>query len=185
MRRLKNVEDFVKYDDTTDHMLTFKANEETGMVSGEFEVKVVGPCAAFVHLPDVGKNPGPRYLLCLIDADDTIVFSVKAPMARVVLQPSAEVWFRKRTVFQSADNPNPDQNFTRMEKPGLYQDELGIALHRQAVLNRIQQTASETASAAAARRMAKQLEDLTGQIAELRLQRAPPVSEPTQDEVTT
>lgn len=134
--RVHNVEQFQRWDDKS--RIVFRANDNSGVIGAELEINTVGPCVARVHLPDEGKNPGKVYLLGVFEGNQTIQFGISAETVMVALEPSSEVWYRKSDTFATAENPNPNVSFTRMENMGLEMDELGIALHRQAVLNRIE-----------------------------------------------
>lgn len=163
MRRIKNITEFYAYE--VDHTeLVYHANTDDGMISGELEINTVGPCVARLQLPNEGKKPGKAWLLGTYEGHETISFSIDAPLARVVLEPSGEVWWRRSEVFASNANPNPEETFTRMEKPGLYQDELGIALHRQATLNRIYAAQEGAVADAHTKRLERMIAEMSDKI---------------------
>ncbi|QCS37231.1 hypothetical protein [Tortoise microvirus 72] len=137
--RIKNIEQFQQWDAKASIVYRANGGGEEEVISGSIEFVAVGPVTIRLQLPDVGKKPGPSYLLGTYEgvAVETVIFAIAAPVVRLVFEPSGEVWFRKQDIFQAPENPNPDETFTRMEKPGLYMDDLSIALHRQSVLQRI------------------------------------------------
>lgn len=136
VKRIDNVDQYTQWKKT--HRIEFRANESTGIINGEIELNTVGPCVARLAVAADEDGPAQVYLLGCVEGLETLRFAVMANRAAVVLEPSAEVWFRKQDTFVVGDNPNPDETFTRMEHMGLEMDELGIALHRQNVLNQIQ-----------------------------------------------
>lgn len=137
-KKIQNIEEFRPYNEKS--RITYQAQGPEGVIGGELEIVTVGPCVARLVLPAEGKAKEQAYLLGCFEGHETIQFAIKAPLAVIVLEPSAEVAYRQQKTFAVADNPNPDENFTRNERMGLEMDELGIALHRQAVLNRIEQS---------------------------------------------
>lgn len=137
-KKIQNIEEFREY--KQGDTLRYVAQGPEGVIGGELEIVTVGPCVARLHIPGDKKGSVTKYLLGCFEGHETIQFAIKAPEAVVVLEPSAEVAYRQQKTFAVADNPNPDENFTRNERMGLEMDELGIALHRQAVLNRIEQS---------------------------------------------
>lgn len=135
-KKIQNIDEFRAYNEKS--RITFTAQGPEGVIGGEIEIVTVGPCVARLVVPAEGKAKEQVYLLGCFEGHETIQFAIKAENAAVVLEPSGEVSYRQQKTFAVADNPNPDENFTRNERMGLEMDELGIALHRQAVLNRIE-----------------------------------------------
>lgn len=160
--KLQNVDQFRLYDPKS--RIVFRANGDTGIIHGEVEINTVGPCVARLSLPAEGKAEPVQYLLGCYEGNVTIQFAIGAPLAAVVLEPSGEAWYRNAETFAVSDNPNPDENFTRLEKMGLEQDELGIALHRQAVLSRIQNERSQSVSDQYTRNLERQLAETNARV---------------------
>lgn len=115
------------------------------------EINPVGPVAAY--LLEGGKK-GARVLLAVIDEPTEISFTWEGDFA---VELEGEAWVRRdqTPVFVEADPALPV--YTRFEKVGLYHDEVGMALHRQAVLQRLQATGSADESSLRAQRLEEQL----------------------------
>lgn len=133
MKRIRNVLAFQRYE----KFIVVDAPQVDGKVSIEMELRTVGPAVARVSVFPNGAKKAVSYLLGVFEDGDTINVSVDAPQVVLSFDEGTEVWYRDLTVPIGKENPDPSKTFTRMEKPGLYMDELGIALHRQAVLGRI------------------------------------------------
>jgi len=164
-KKITNVDQYVQNDGKAP--IVFKAQAGNDTVHAEFQINTVGPCVARVQLPDEGKKPGKQYLLGTFEGRETIQFAIAAQQVAVFLEPSGEVWVRREKVFATADNPNPEENFTRMEKMGLEMDELGIALHRQAVLNAIESDRRQIVADSYTRRLERQLEETNAVVKKL------------------
>lgn len=160
--RIHNVDEFRPYE--ADSKIIFRANGTDGVIGAELEINTVGPCVARLRLPDEGKKPGKVFLLGTYEGNKTIQFGIKADTVMVILEPSAEVWYRKSDTFQSADNPNPDVSFTRKENMALEMDELGIALHRQGILNRIESSRVQTTADQYSKRLERQLQETNARV---------------------
>ncbi|UYD39166.1 MAG: hypothetical protein [Wigfec virus K19_56] len=167
--RVHNIEQFQKYDEHS--RIIFKANDNSGVIGAEFELNTVGPCVARLHLPDDGKKAGKVFLIGVYEGNQTVQFGIAAQSVMVSLEPSGEVWYRKRDSFAVADNPNPDVSFTRKENMGLEMDELGIALHRQAVLNRIEAGRSQLVTDQYTRKVERQLQETNARVDKLLAER--------------
>lgn len=153
-----------------------------GTLSREVEMKVmcVGPCVLYVTGLANGKAVGDRMLLGYVDGGEETFRWRMAGNFAVTFDASGEVWVYRDQTPVGAEAPN-GKSMTRVEKAGLYVDELGHALHRQAVLQRLatrQKTDQETAYT---RGLEKRLEELVATVAALKP--APkPVPEPGRDE---
>lgn len=169
MKRVKNVQDFVQYDETTN--LVFKSNDESGVISAELEINTVGPCVVRLQLPNAGKKVGNVYLVGVYEGLDKVHFAIAAPEARLVFEPSGEVWFRHNEVPQGIPDTG-EETFTRLEKPGLYLDDLSLALHRQSVLQNIAETRRNVNADAYQRRLEKTIDELSAKIDGIEKERA-------------
>lgn len=139
-----------------------------------FEVNPIGPCVVWQYTRHKGVKEPAKVLACVVEKLETLDITVDGDVY-FELEPSQEVWVRHK--FKRVVNPNPNQGetFTRMEKMGLYTDELSIALHRQAVVNRIVQHRESYAQDAYQRQLEKRVEALAATIE--RLQPKPQVEE--------
>lgn len=124
------------------------------------EINPVGPVVAYL-LQD-GKKA--RLLLAVIDEPTEISFTWEGDFT---VELEGEAWVRRdqTPVFVEADPALPV--YTRFEKVGLYHDEVGMALHRQAVLQRLQALDGADESSLRAQRLEDQLAKQGKLIAEL------------------
>jgi len=124
------------------------------------EVIPLGPCA--VRWNRVLNKKPVAQLVAVVDRHETVKVDVSGD-GFVTLEPSAEAWFyaQRITVTKIAQD---DASLTRLEKPGLYMDELSIALHRQAVLQRIQANQLEETRTAYTTQLERRLADMASQI---------------------
>lgn len=139
MRHVKNLEQF--YQVPAKEVLIYWGDMRRSV---EIELNAVGPCAAYVQKVEVDRDAGPkakpkyigeRYLLGTFEGLEAFRWSLDGNFA-VILEPSGEVWARRDQTPLSVPNPDTEV-YTRFEKAGLYVDELGTLLHRQAVLQRM------------------------------------------------
>lgn len=96
------------------------------------EVNPVGPVVAY-YMQGEGKAQT-KTLLAVLDEPTEVIFHGEDNFA---VHLEGEAWVRRdqTPIFVEAD---PDLvSFTRFEKVGLYHDEIGMALHRQAILQRL------------------------------------------------
>lgn len=152
----------------------------TGVRSVSFEVNPVGPCVVYLYTQPEGKKVEPvRVLVGLVEQQETLEVTVEG-VGWFQLEPSAEVWVRHK--WQKVTNPNPGagKTFTRMEKMGVEQDEIGTALHRQSVLQKIATGRENYARDAYQRQLEKQIAELGERIALL----TPPPGEEVEGDVT-
>lgn len=159
MRKVRNLEGFRLYGEGD--KLVFAGN---GKRTVTFEVNPVGPVVAYLY-SGVGKS-ATRVLIGWTEVPETFEVNVDGDVW-VQLEPSAEVWVRHSKIAVAAPNPSDGQTFTRMEKMGLYADDLTIALHRQAVLNNIVSHREGFARDAYQRRLEARLEEMSDTIAKL------------------
>lgn len=137
MQRIRNVTEYFLYDTKKTDLKFFASGSEEATLC-EFDITPLGPVAVRVQAPDEKKGePGQSWLVGVYESAETLRFAVPFKAAKVVLEPSGEVWVRRPHVAAASENPNPDETFTRMEKQGIDMDPMSIALHRQAVMNRI------------------------------------------------
>jgi len=138
MERIKNLTQYFRYD-TKETNLVFHSGPGDEATIVEFDLNPVGPCVVRAHAPDTTKGkPGQSWLVGVYDTRETLRFALPFSAVRVSLEPSLEAWVRRPRTVSTEENPNPDENFTRMEKHGIDMDPVQIALQRQAILTRIQ-----------------------------------------------
>lgn len=121
-----------------------------GSLEREVSIRVntAGPCMVYVQQLDAsGTKPldkAPRYLLGMVENGQQEFMWRMAGNFAVTFDPTGEVWvYRDQTPLAIAGEGKG--SFVRLEKIGVHVDELGVALHRQAVLNRLQRS-QETVS---------------------------------------
>lgn len=152
MRKVRNLDGFELY--ASGDKLVFTGR---GVRTVVFEVNPVGPCVAYLY-KKVGKADQ-RMLIGWTEVPETFEVNVEGDVW-VQLEPSAEVWVRHKADKVAGPNPGEDQTFTRMEKMGLYADDLTIALHRQATLNNIIAHRENFARDSYQRRLEARLEEM-------------------------
>lgn len=147
MKKLR-IANLDQYAQPKDGLIVYKGTPKRTVA---LEINPVGPVAAY--LVTAGKKPE-RYLLAVIDDPTEISFTWKGDFA---VQLEGEAWVRRdqTPVFVEADPELPV--YTRFEKVGLYHDEVGMALHRQAVLQRLQASGSADETSLRAQRLEDQL----------------------------
>lgn len=125
------------------------------------DVVPVGPCVMRLHRADAKKGEAGQ-VIAILDRQETVKVDVKGDVA-VSFEPAGELWYaaQRITVTKIAQD---EASLTRLEKPGLYMDELSIALHRQAVLQRIQANQLEEARTAHTTQLERRLADMASQI---------------------
>lgn len=103
----------------------------------EVRLNSVGPCVVRCAPWDMGnkKEPfGEAVLVGCFEGQETFQVTVNGHAA-LLLEPTVEVWALRD---MSPVAMQVEQiSLTRLEKPGVYMDELGIALARQATLSRM------------------------------------------------
>lgn len=141
------------------------------------EINPVGPVVAYLKEPGKG---GHRILLAVIDEPTEITFTWEGNF-NVELE--GEAWVRRdqTPVFVEADPDLPV--YTRFEKVGLYHDEVGMALHRQAVLQRLQAADGADETSLRARRLEERLAKQDALIAELLARQPKPDPEKKDDKI--
>lgn len=159
--KIRNLSGFEQYE-TGDKLLA--PGDGVRVVS--FDVNPVGPCVVYLYTKHPGVKEPTKTLACVVEKMETLDVTVEGD-AWFQLEVSSEAWVRHK--FKRVVNPNPGQGetFTRMEKMGLYADELSIALHRQAVVNRIVQHRESYAQDAYQRQLESRVESLAALVAKL------------------
>lgn len=170
MIRVKNLKDYYKV----------KAGEAVvyhGVADREVQLKIntAGPCVVYVQQVDDKNKPLPkaeRFLLGMVDnGQEEFSWRLSGNFA-VTFDPTGEVWvYRDQTPLAVPGNGNPP--FVRLEKMGVHVDELGVALHRQAVLNRLQRSQETIGDNLRARALEDRLADLTALVESLKPKPAP------------
>jgi len=137
MRHIKNIDRWYRVANNT--LLVYEGDAERTV---EIAINAVGPCVArlvAVH-QEKGKwvPQGDPFLLGLVEGGrEDFRWTANGNFA-VVLETTGEAWVYRDMTPVSVQADESLEVFTRMEKAGLYMDDLGIALHRQAVLQRLQ-----------------------------------------------
>lgn len=172
MKRIKNLQQWYKV--PSGEALYYWGDIERAV---EIELNTVGPCAVYVETLDLNRNPLERYFLGVAEGLETFQWRLEGDFA-VVLDPSGEVWARRDQSPVSLPAPE-GESFTRFEKAGLYVDEIGMALHRQAVLNRMAASQATGEERRTSKALEQRLADLTAQVAKLTAEKPPEkVAEP-------
>lgn len=184
MRHIKNLEQWYKV--PASGILVYRGDMER---TTEVELNVVGPCVVYVQrieLDELEPDPkqkakwiGEKYLLGVIEGLDAFRWRLEGNFA-LSFDASGEVWARRDQ--SPVSYPNPDSEvYTRFEKSGLYVDELGTLMHRQAVLHRLNSSQAMGEERRENSALLKRLEALTKQVEAL----TPKASEaPTKEEKT-
>lgn len=146
--------------------LTYRNEHAQNPVMQELRLVSVGPCAVFIVPPTSKGKDDKLYLLGVFEGDETFQFAFPAFEYKVIVDPSGPVYYASPT-GEVAQDVGEVKSFTRLEKPGLYMDELGIALHRQAVLSRISAARENVTKDAYQRQLERQLAELSEQVAAL------------------
>lgn len=136
MKRIHNIEAFAKYG-AKDKIIFAGTEGVDELISGEIDVVTVGPCVVRLFVAGVDDKTAREYLLGTVEGADTVAFAVNGEAAHIKFEPSGEVWYRQSKLFAALDNPEPDVTYTRMEKPGLYNDEWSMMAHRMAVMEKL------------------------------------------------
>lgn len=159
MIRIKNLMDWYKVPTGEGVRFLGKADREV-----ELKVNTAGPCIVYVQrLDDKGEKPlakSERYMLGMVDnGQEAFVWRMPGNFV-VTFDATGEVWiYRDQTPLAIPGKGEP--SFVRLEKMGVHVDELGVALHRQAVLNRLQRSQETVGENVRAKALEKQLADLT------------------------
>jgi len=165
MRKVRNLSEYKKFMHGD-----FLVVPTQGVRVISFEVNPYGPVAMYWQpRPQVtkkGEEPPERMFIGATDEPDEFHVTVDGP-GEVVFEPSSEVWVRHQLVKATNPNPGEGETFTRMERMGIHVDEIGAALHRQAVMNRIVAHRENYARDVYQGRLEKQMADLTATIAKL------------------
>lgn len=181
MRHIKNLEQW--YLVPTGEILTFRGDAERTV---EIELNAVGPCSAYVQrlkLDDDAPDPkkkaiwtGERYLLGTFEGLEAFRWRLDGNFG-VVLEHSPEVWARRDQSPVSLPEPE-GESYTRFEKAGLYVDELGTMLHRQAVLTRMSNSQAQGEERRENASLRRRLDDMAAMIEKLSLSAEPLVETP-------
>lgn len=142
-----------------------------------FDVNPVGPVVVRLYTKVPGKKEPVAKLVGWAERQETFDVTVKGE-CWVQLEPSMEVWVRHK--WKRVVNPNPGEGetFTVMEKMGLYVDDIGVALHRQAVLAKIANDRENYGRDAYQRQLETQLLELNKRIEALQpSKQEPPVDD--------
>lgn len=131
-RVVRNIKDFQRVAEVSNIQFGGEGSRQV-----ELELNPVGPVTVYMVQPGEKKGEAQEWLVAVVDSHEMLCFEGHGVFA-VRLEPSHEVWVRRseHTVVTGEDSGD---TLTRMEKQGLYLDDLSIALHRQAILTRIQQ----------------------------------------------
>lgn len=159
--KVRNLKDYERYEEGDKLLLP---GEDVRVVT--FDVNPVGPCVVRLYTRHPGVKEPSSVLVGWCEHAETFDVTVEG-QCWVQLEPSGEAWVRHK--FRRVANPNPSEGetFTRMEKMGLYVDEIGVALHRQAVLQSIAASREGYVRDAYQRQLEKDLVDMRAQIAAL------------------
>lgn len=130
MRKIKNVEEFVPYKDE----LMFVGIEGQRRTL-EVEINAIGPCVVWLKQLK-GEKQVTKHLLGCHEGLETYQVDVEAHTVAIEIEEGTP-WVRVVRGKVAAPNPSEGETFTRMEKLGLHVDELGVALHRQSILQGI------------------------------------------------
>lgn len=150
----------------------------------ELRVMAVGPLILRVApLDDKGKVTTERFFLGYVESGEETFQWTRAGDFAVILEPTVEVhvWRDQSPVAKPLQDRGP--SFTRFEKAGLYVDPLGIALHRQAVLERLSQRQQRQDGSDYTRSLEERLAKLAEQIEALTP--PPPQVEPVSETAAT
>lgn len=136
----------------------------------EVELNPIGPCVARLQLGVVedGKfkpDKGAGVLLGLIDQLDGYQFTVTQPCA--VHLEAQEVWARRDQTPVAVPFDPESPSFTRLEKAGLFVDEIDVLLHRQSVLQRLSASQALGEERQKSERLERRLDELVAQITAL------------------
>lgn len=161
---VKHIRNLDRWNKVVDGEVLFTGAQARG---GEIIVNSVGPCVVhYVPLGPDGKPSGDEVLLGCSEGLETYRWDSRGP-CMIVLEPSGEVWvYRDQTpLAKPAEN---GVSMTRVEKAGLYMDDLGMALHRQAVLQRMARMQATEEDTRYTRGLEERLEALSALVATLR-----------------
>lgn len=166
MRRIKNLMDYFLV--PKGHGIAFfgHADREVSM-----KINTAGPCVVYVQAVQAdGKTPlakSQRMLLGMVDNGlEEFVWRMPGNFA-VTFDPTGEVWvYRDQTPLAVAGKG--EGSFTRLEKIGVHVDELGVALHQQAVLNRLQRSQETVGENIRAKALEARVADLAKLVDSLR-----------------
>lgn len=139
--------------------------EGSGPRHVSLEINPVGPVVAY-YLQGEGKTMS-KVLLAVVDEPTELMFSGDGNFS---VQLEGEAWVRRdqTPIFVEAD---PElSSYTRFEKVGLYHDEIGMALQRQAVLQRLANMDGAAESSLRARRLEEQLQSTNDLVLKLQAQ---------------
>lgn len=156
---IRNIDKFVRYE--TGDKIHYDGH---GPRTIAIEIIPVGPCVIRLHRA-TDKKGAAGQVVAMLERHETVKVDISGDVA-VSLEPSGEVWYaaQRITVTKIAQD---DASLTRLEKPGLYMDELSIALHRQATLQRIQANQLEEQRSAYTTQLERRLEQMAARIEEL------------------
>lgn len=170
MRHIKNLEQWYKV--PAGEVLTYRGTTERTV---EVELNSVGPCVVYtqrIELDEVEPDPkkkakwvGERYLLGTFEGLEGFRWRLDGNFA-VVLDGSPEVWARRDQSPVSLPEPE-GESYTRFEKAGLYVDELGTMLHRQATLQRMANSQAQGEERTVNRQLRARLDELTAMVSKL------------------
>lgn len=128
-------------------------------------INPVGPAVARVVPYQLNSKGAHTYdkdsavFLGVFDQMETLEITWGGSFA-VFFEDAVEVWvLRDQTPLAIAADPDSPK-FTRFEKQGLFVDDLGVALHRQAVLSRLANKQNEQAANVREAGLRQQLEEL-------------------------
>lgn len=174
MRKVRNLKQFAKY--TADDAIVIDGPVKTRVIA--FDVNPYGPVAIYFDAVEMGqtKVKPVRTFVGWCETPETFEVTVDNT-GYIVFEPTGEVWVRY--VGAPVVNPNPGagQTFTRMEKMGLYADDLTIALHRQAVINNIVTGRQNLQRDSYQRQLEGKLQELSDTIAKLTPKKEEPEGE--------
>lgn len=146
----------------------------SGFKTHAIEVNPVGPVVVYL----TNGKKGHRVLVGVIDEPTEVQFGWDGPC---MLELEGEAWVRRdRTpIFSEAD---PDAvSYTRFEKVGLYHDEIGMALKRQATLQRLHDMDGAAQSSMRAQRLEQELASVNKRLDDLLAAQPKPAEPPVGD----
>lgn len=163
MRRIHNIEQFKPIKEAV-----FQGQPGQNKVI-EIEVNAIGPVVVWLQLKR-GKTVT-KHLLGCHDGLESYATVFDADNAGILIEGEAYTRIVRGKVAE--ENPSGDETYTRQEKLGLYVDELGVALHRQSILQGIASQRENLERDNYQRMLERRLGELTTQIEKLQPAPAP------------
>jgi len=117
-------------------LITIKNGDSHEPTMQELTMVAVGPCVVIITPKAERRKDAPTYVLGVFEGRETFQFAFPGEEYYLSVEPSGPVYYASPLGAVAVD-VGEVPFFTRMEKPGLYMDELSFALHQQSVLTRI------------------------------------------------